>query len=311
MIKNSIIVLSAAAVILWNCAPPTHAQVEPESKAIQEAVKEKIVISETEIVNDIIDLGQGWYQVAGRVEILKNMTQEEAESKAIELACINAIQYHSGLELHASSVAVSAVVGQDNVMDSFASISQQTTQGIILEKLIISKEIRVHDARMTKVVTLKVKVGKQKGEIDPYFKLDAHLNRDHFKNGDVLEMSVKATKDCYLTILNLSSNDSVYVLAPNTYRPDNFLKANDSYNFPNEKDKIMGIILRVALLDGKKEDVEMIKIIATKQPLHLIDFNNLSAWGSATLALEKLQKRLVELPSDEVAEVDLPYFINE
>ena len=123
------------------------------------------------------------------------------------------------------------------LLDNFSSLSSQVTTGIILEKKLIREEIKSDGNNLVKIVVLKVKVGRQKGEKDPYFTIEASLNREYFKDGEEIELSIKSSKNCYLTVLNICSNDSVYVIFPNEFRSDNFLRAGEQFNLPNKYEK--------------------------------------------------------------------------
>ena len=131
--------------------------------------------------------------------------------------------------------------------------------------------------KIEKVVTIKVLVGKQKSMKDSAFQIESNLNREYFKNGEEMELSVKSSKDCYLTILNICSNDSVYVIFPNEYRKNNFVKSGETFQLPNSKDKEIGLYFPVNLLPNKKDDVEMIKVIATKKK---VDFSSLYSFSA-------------------------------
>ncbi|MDP8242284.1 MAG: DUF4384 domain-containing protein, partial [Candidatus Celaenobacter antarcticus] len=184
-----------------------------------------------------------------------------------------------------------------------SKLTNQTSCGIILEKEIIEEENVTQDNHIYKILTLKVKVGRQPGEDDPYFTLDASLDKDYYQDGEQLFLEVIPSKDCYITVLNIMSDENVATLFPNEFRKDNFMKANEEFRLPNENDTKMGIKFVVGLLPGKEEDSEIIKIIATKE---LLSFSINSDYKTA---LESLQNWLVKIPRSEVEEVDLQYFI--
>jgi hypothetical protein len=196
-------------------------------------------------------------------------------------------------------------------LDNFSSITKQTTQGIILEKSVISEKIVSNGNTIEKIVTVKVLVGKQKGEKDSSFQIESNLNREYFKNGEEMELSIKSSKDCYLTVLNLCSNDSVYVIFPNEYRKNNFVKSGETFQLPNSKDKEIGLYFPVNLLPNKNEDVEMIKIIATKQKINFSSLYSFSAYGTYQSTLKDLQKWLMKIPRSEIEENDIQYFIGK
>jgi len=224
---------------------------------------EAVSIHETE-KEEIKDLGDGWFEVKGTASI-RNITPEQAEQKAIANACRTAIQYYSGVEISERTLDLQAVGKREVLLDHFCALSTQTTNGIILEKDILKKEIKSDGRNLIAVVALKVKVGKQKGRKDPYFNVSAQISRDIFKEGEELKLTARFSKDCYVTVLNICSDDMVYLIFPNKYRSNNFIKANEVFMLPNENDRAMGLSFPVRLNEGKGEDIEMIKILATKE----------------------------------------------
>lgn len=241
------------------------------SKMLPEQGNDKINIVSNNEQNELLELGNGWFQVTESV-IIENITPEKAKEIAIEKACKRAIEFYSGVEISGRSLNIQAE-NQDKVLiDDFSSITQQTARGIIITKEILKDEIISQGNQLLKVVTIKTKVSKQKGEKDPSFQITAYLNRDYFKNNEEMELSVKSSKDCYLTVLNICSNDSVYVLFPNEYRKDNFIKSGELFILPNSKDKSIGMYFPVNLLPDKNSDSELIKVIATKIKLIFLLF---------------------------------------
>lgn len=272
--------------------------------------KQTFTISNNFSKSSLIDLENDWFEVTESV-VISNITPEEAKEKAIQNACKIAIEYFSGVEISGKIIDIQAENQNGILLDNFSSITQQTTQGIIIEKEILYDETVSNGNQLIKVVTIKVKVDKQKGDNDSSFQLSANLNRDHFKDGEELKLSVKSSKNCYLTILNICSNDSVYVIFPNEYRKNNFIESGESFQLPNSNDKKNGIHFPVNLLPNKNEDVEIIKVIATKQKIDFSSVYSFSAYGTYQTALIDLQKWLLKIPRNEIEEVDLQYFISK
>jgi hypothetical protein len=260
--------------------------------------------------NEFVELGDSWFQVTESV-IIENITPEKAKEIAIQKACKRAIEFYSGIEISGRILNVQAENQNQILIDNFSSITQQTAQGFIIEKEIIKDEIISKKNQLIKVVTIKLKVDKQKGEKDPSFQITANLNREYFQDGEELELSVKSSTDCYLTIFNICSDDSVYVLFPNKYRNDNFIKTGNIFQLPNSDDKKMGLYFPVNLLPNKNEDIEMIKVIATKQKIDFSSVYSFSAYGTYQSALSDLQKWLLKIPRNEIVEIDLQYFIGK
>ncbi|MCK4653572.1 MAG: DUF4384 domain-containing protein [Candidatus Cloacimonetes bacterium] len=254
------------------------------------------------LVPQINELGDGWFEVTSSV-VIENITPQEAKKLAIQKACQTAIEQFSGIEVTGRTSLIEVESGCEVTIDHFSKLTNQTSQGVILKKEILKEENITQNNILYKSVTVKVKVGKQEGERDPFFKLEATLNKDYFKEGDVLELEIIPSKDCYLTILNIMSDENVITIFPNKYRKDNFVKANQVFKLPDEKDKSLGIKFKVGLLPGKEEDTEIVKILATKEPV------NLQIGSDYKTALESLQNWLVTIPRSHIEEVDLQYYI--
>lgn len=256
------------------------------------------------------NLGDDWIESTAQVEIT-NITPEEAKEEAIKKACGNALEYYTGVYLKERKIYIIGEDTENVTRDDYIHITDQTTQGIILEKKVVGEQIITIDNAIFSKVTVRVKIGQQKGERDPYFSLDATLNKEHFQEYETLEICCVPSKDCYITILNICSNDTVYVLFPNQYREDNFVKAGDTFEMPNEQDRNIGLSLPVELLPGKITDSEIIKIIATKEKLNLVEFKNDMIYGTFSASLNKLMQRLITIPQDQIVEYDLVYFVHK
>jgi hypothetical protein len=141
------------------------------------------------------------------------------------------------------------------------------------------------------------------------FGLQASLNSEEFKHGQEMQLSVKSSNDCYLTIFNISSNNSVYILLPNQFIGNNFLKAGETFLLPRPERKIMKISFQANLFAGKEKDTESIKIVATKNK---IDFSSLyffSDYGTFKTTLSDMERWLLKIQDYESEELDLQYSI--
>lgn len=250
----------------------------------------------------INDLGEGWFEITTSVKV-ENITPEQAREKAIQRACQLAIEQFAGIEVTGRTSLIQAESNNKITMDHFSKLTNQVSNGIILEKEILKEVNFAVNEGILKSVTLKLKVGKQQGKTDPYFSIEAGLNKTYFQDGEKLLLSVTPSKDCYLTILNIMSDENVTTIFPNQYRKDNFVKANELFELPDDNDNKLGIMFKVHLLPDKLEDTEIIKIIATKEPISIKINSDFST------AFEALQNWLVTIPRDQIEEIDLQYFI--
>jgi len=254
------------------------------------------------------DLGDGWYVVTGMAS-LKNLNFEEARREAEDNACREAIEHFSGVQVSSSS---SYVLGESERMDvdKYSQIINSVSAGLILKKIPLMEPSVIPNTTDMEV-KLKVKVGKQKGKSDPKFKLRSSLDREYYKHGEEMTISVTPSIDCYLNILNFSSNDSVYILFPNTLLENNFVKASEKFLLPSEEHRERGIRFRVGLLPGKEEDLEMIKILATKENIPFTALSSISTIGTYESTATDIIGWIMNIPRDQMTEYTLLYWINK
>mgnify|MGYP006423275947 FL=1 len=251
------------------------------------------------------DLGDGWYEVMG-TSSLENQTLEQARRKAEDIACREAIEHFSGVQVSSSS---SYVLGESEHMDvdKYSQIINSVSAGSILEKMPISQKLV--DGSFDIEVKIKVKVGQQKGKADPKFKLKSSLDREYYKHGEEMTISVTPSMDCYLNILNFSSNDSVYILFPNTLLKNNFIRSGQTFLLPSEENRERGIRFRVGLLPGKEEDLEMIKILATKENIPFTALSSISTIGTYESTATDIIGWIMDIPREKMTESTLQYWI--
>ncbi|MBT5758462.1 MAG: DUF4384 domain-containing protein [Candidatus Marinimicrobia bacterium] len=254
------------------------------------------------------ELGDGWYEVMG-TSSLENLTLEQATRKAQDNACREAIEHFSGVQVSSSS---SYVMGESERMDidKYSQIINSVSAGLILEKMPLIKP-RIIPGSTDIEVKLKVKVGQQKGKHDPKFKLRSSLDREYYKHGEEMTISVTPSMDCYLNILNFSSNDSVYILFPNKLLKNNFIRSGQTFLLPSEEDRDRGIRFRVGLLPGKDEDLEMIKILATKENIPFTALSSISTIGTYESTQSDIIGWIIDIPRDQMVESDLQYWIHK
>jgi len=242
------------------------------------------------------------YEITETVKVI-NITPEEAKELIIQKACNKAIEQYCGIEISGRISSIQAG-NRDNIhIDHFSKMINQSTQGLILSKEILEENTIIENEIIKKVMTLRIKVGKQIGSKDYNFNLNAELNNEYYKEGDLLELWISSTIGCYITILNITSDGNVNTLFPNKYHTENYLNSNEKLFFPNEADKLIGMELKVNLLPSHNEDSEIIKIIATKNPISININSNYEK------AIDSLYNFLVDIPRNEIEELDLEYYI--
>lgn len=269
------------------------------------------------------DLGDGWVEAIGEA-YLTNITPEEAKRRALENARQEAIRYVVGVRIssvtHARQIGLYNSTGdQEELQESFATICEQTCSGKIVEERAPRwRTYTIADPKSPLPITvyrvyLRAKVVREEGKTDPTFNMGVKLNKDVFQDGDEITMRIWASEDCYLTVLNIAANDTVYVLLPHEYRRDNFILGGRAIEVPNAEERAIGIHYRVHLPEGQEVATEFIKIIATR---NFYEFGkSLKKVGGFPFvptprgALVELQRWLVRIPIDERAEAMAVYEI--
>ena len=252
------------------------------------------------------DLGNGWYKASAWVEYHEDITKAQAKEKAISRALKKIIEFYSGVEVSSTSLSILAETNLEMDLDHFSQLTSTMSSGMILEKKILEGKLIGSDFY---TVTLKAKVGKLKGEKDPLFKLEADLNRESYHNGDEMIINISSSKDCYVYVFNILSDETVSALLPNQYLEENYLAKGTSIRVPPEKGKIT--IFRVDLPEGKSQATEMILVLGIKadKDTKSKDFDlNI---GDYKMALTQLMEFIMGFPRDRVEQVNLPYVIQK
>jgi hypothetical protein len=257
---------------------------------------------------EVRPLPDGWLEATG-VASISNITPEEARRQAIMSACTSALQYQ-GVQVSQRNLDVQAESNHKIIHDDFMSLTSLATRGVILEKVIVEEKVLAAGNDLQKFVRVKVKIGRQEGEKDPYFTVKASLNREVFKENDNLQVTFTSSQDCYLTILDITDKD-VYVLYPNSYTSDNFIAKGEQFSLPDETQRKAGMTLPALLPPGKSTDMGAVKVLATKRKASLEALAKQSEYGTGCLALQDLLGFMVKIPLSEVEEVDLPYMITK
>lgn len=157
-------------------------------------------------------------------------------------------------------------------------------------------------------VHIKGKVSK-KGDPDPDFKiLKASLNQPAFYDGDELNLTLKVSQDCYITLLNIDADGNITMVFPNGYSKKSFVKAGQTVNIPGD----YNFNLNPSLPEGSRETAEILHIIATKKRPFLPGgtYNNDNPFEAYPAGkLSDMAARLAEFPRDEWTATILPYGI--
>jgi len=254
-----------------------------------------------------------WVTVEGFAPI-ENVTKVEARKLAINNARREAVEQVVGVDLLSETMVINYNVSGD--------VIRAIPHGKVIGVEILKEDIALIPAEkkgdvpfLAYKVTIRANVAKEIGRTDSFFRLDAKANRKVFKEGDLMEIQITPSKDCYLTIFNVLEDEKVLILFPNRFNQNNFIKANTQFIFPGENDRKKGITLEAFLNEGQKKADEMFHVLALKEPLF---FNTarfkegiFGIYDGQTALVNDLVKNIVGIPLSHRAEKFIQYRITK
>ncbi len=257
--------------------------------------------------NEITKLDSNWYKATAWVEFHDNITKSQAKENATNEALKKIIEFHSGVKISSTALSILGETNQTIDIDHFSQIINSMSQGLILDKTIISTAISTVDNYPIYAVTLKAKVGQLTGTDDPYFKIDASLNRDNYQDGDEMIINISTTKDCFIFVFNIFGDNTVASLLPNQHYNNNFLPKGKTLQLPPQKGEITKF--RVGLIEGKKQATELIMVLAIKPDNNSGDKNFDFNMGNYTQTLNELMNFMMLFDKNKIKQINLPYVV--
>ncbi len=259
-----------------------------------------------------VAFGQEWHEGKGIVTMGEYSTLAEARKLALSYARTNAIE-QVGLKITGASAMVQKEDARD-YFNNFIKFTQTKTNGRIVEEEILSDGIVNQKTADGLSVTfyqilINALVKLETGEPDPEFRLSLSLNEDSYQNDEDMVIELSATKECYVTIFNLYSNDSLLVIFPNEILNDNHLKAGAILQIPPEEANWK---MPVGLANDSLDfDQEVIYVVATKENVPFgvsesVEREGLIAQSGALLAVNRW---LIEIETSGRTEVNKFYDI--
>lgn len=255
---------------------------------------------------------EGWGSLSG-------VSQEEARAMALNQARAEAVRIIAGTQLASQTFGIDTEINsqkRSEVFSVFQVFNRSFSSGRVVEEQIIEEGIVpfTNDPNKPVVYIYHVKmragVKLEKGDIDPAFKLELVLNKDSYRHGEEMQMTLKSSIDCYYTVFNIMATDTVVVLYPNSRSKNNFLSANNEITLPP-----YGTKLRLALPSGKQRTTEMIFVIATKEKIDFAEGELLQQpckiISSYQSGMQHLARWLANIPLDHRTEASSQYEIKK
>ena len=198
--------------------------------------------------------------------VLEEMTPDKAKELCINRAKVKAIEEVAGVRI------ISDTFVRDSVL--FSDFINAASYAWVKEV----KEVRwdpIEDYRKTADssplpmyrVRLKALVVMDK-DADPGFTVDLKLNRNTYETGDEMVITVGPSRDSYLNVFNVLSDDSVTLIFPNKTRKKNHVKKGQKVILP-DRDAGEQKKLKIFNTTGRSMEKESILVIATKDDVDL------------------------------------------
>ena len=310
-------------------APPT-APIQPEQST--EPAKPASTSPRSQGILDVSP--DGWVTVADQCE-MTNRTRDDARKEAIANAKARAAKEVAGEVVSRSEALLrfdtkrssNSAAPMEDFRNVFTALTETSTYAHVVGSEILAeglREFRYEGGPPIPFywVKLRTKVEKEIGQPDSGFRVNLNLNQETFREGEEITLKVTPTRDCYITVFNILSDDTVVRLHPDAGKAQ-FVKASQTFVLLSAEQRKKGSRLRVGLLPGKMEDTEAVLIIATRTdipflPVHAEELpRNMGVFAGKTLlptyrtAIEELAKWLVSIPLDQRTSNLQPYEIRK
>ena len=252
-----------------------------------------------------------------------DVTPQEGRRRALEIARGEAIKQVVGVktmeETYWNQAEVLRGGKPEDSVDVFSRLSRSTASGKIINEEKEEKTVLENDQPVY-LVTLHACVVADESEPDPTFRVTLTTDRDVYydrspRPSDEIKFSIHSTRDCFLYLFNILSNDSVQLLMPSDYLPINEYKVDAETQAFDKAINTKSIHFHVGVPPGKSRTKEAFYLVGTKQK---IDFQSehISKDGrniipTKVAALMEIMNWLVRIPSDMRTEVFRSYEIRK
>jgi len=255
-----------------------------------------------------------WKEVKG-VALAYNITVEEAEKRALDMARLSAIEEVTGLHIDSIRILLERNSSSDQKKESaLVDFIMTLSEGLIVQEEIIKWEAEFQPLDKDKPPIPRYRVYARccvserdpNSQRDPYFTVSVETNKPVFFSGDLAKLTITTTgRDAYITVFHLSSEDKVKVLLPNEYQKKTCIREGEKFIFPSHNGIYDGIKVQAA--PHHKSDVDYFIIVATKE---WFDFKG-QLKKDKDIPITSFNKVLVSIPAKERAMAITGYEIRE
>ena len=253
-----------------------------------------------------------WVTVEGKSPVLEG-NREKARGRAIQAAERTAVAQALASEITVETLLVNLRLS-GSILGAIP-YGKTVQKQILDEGLVNSTEEDAAGQSSMYRVRLRAGVMRETAGADTSFHIDAGINQSVFKDGDTLEIQIRSTRNCYLSIFNVLEGQKIIRLFPNRLSGNNYLPANRDYVFPGSEDHKKGLNLRVHLPRNRIAVTESIYILAILKPLKLKSVHAQEAvygvFNGHTAYMQDLIREVANIPLASRAEAFMQYKIQK
>lgn len=208
-----------------------------------------------------------WVESPGTADFTERETKQQVRAKAI----VSARQKAISAVLKNDSPAEFSEFGQDAFKDSKLTdnVLLLTRSGRIMDEKI--KEEGIIDTPQCKACKYRVVtqscIAPPHKNFDKGFQVQLSINRTQFIEGDEAQAIINSTRDSYIYVFSVDLNLNPILVFPNDAVKDNLVRANESFSYPNDAHKKLGIHLVAELPQDAEVSAETLRVIAVPESL--------------------------------------------
>lgn len=253
--------------------------------------------------------GSDFVEAVGEVEFGQGITKEQADQLAYEDAIRNAIRKTCPMGVSSPM----ALLNNSLIVD----LIQYARRGIPVDTEILARETVadsvMRDGEKLTVDSRRVRIRTRfialQGDDDLDYQVTISGVEPSYFEGQDMHVNITATRDCYVYLFTVAADQSVTIFFPNRYRKDNWLKAGQTLEFPNDNDHHKGIQFVMEMPPGQRSHTrEWITAVAVKRPVDFLSGTQIQEALERTYTknetglIGSLLAKLAELRSGEVAQ---------
>ncbi len=246
---------------------PAKAAPAPDYEAVRNEVQER----QGKVLGKGPD-GCTWLEGSATVAVGPQDTRNQARAAAMEHARAAAVQDFLGVEVKSKFMDFQQE-GLRNESRLTESILQTTRSGRIVDEVVLEEGYRNAPNCLDCLFRMKLKacaVPRDPAGDKDYF-VELQVSSQHFLHGDEAKITVTATRDSWIYLYNiydLGSKNQTALVVPNENVKEKRVKAGESWEYPDEEAKKLGVRLVAELpQSGDKVSAETIRVIASKAAL--------------------------------------------